>query len=160
MPRSPNGGWYALRFKILERDSYTCRYCGQFAPSVRLEVDHIVAVSDGGTEEESNLVTSCYACNRGKEGLRIRPRVGVRKVSHIPLPKPDGRPVLRHKIADVLRTNATPLSVNDIQTALEIDGSGPQADVIRITLNRHKQMFEKMMDGRSVRWRMHGRGGE
>ena len=63
-------GWYKLRWKILKRDKYTCQYCGQSAPNVQLEVDHRVALADGGTDEEDNLITSCWACNRGKNGLR------------------------------------------------------------------------------------------
>jgi len=61
-----------LRYEILERDKFTCRYCGQYAPNVRLEVDHVVAFADGGTDDPENLVTSCYACNRGKSALRQR----------------------------------------------------------------------------------------
>jgi len=33
---------------------------------VRLTVDHIVAVSRGGTDDESNLVAACFDCNIGK----------------------------------------------------------------------------------------------
>jgi DNA-binding CsgD family transcriptional regulator len=63
-------GWYKLRWKILERDQYTCQYCGQSAPNVRLEVDHRLSLADGGTNDDSNLVTACWACNMGKDGLR------------------------------------------------------------------------------------------
>ena len=69
--KGSTNGYYALRFKVLERDKFTCQYCGQAAPNVKLEVDHIIAVMDGGMDSEGNLVTSCYACNRGKEGLRV-----------------------------------------------------------------------------------------
>lgn len=72
MPRSPNPRWFALRFEILERDEYTCRYCGRSAPSVPIEVDHVVAVAEGGTDDPENLVACCWSCNRGKEGLRAR----------------------------------------------------------------------------------------
>ena len=64
-------GYYALRWEILERDNFTCQYCGQQAPNVKLEVDHKIAVADGGATERENLVTCCYACNRGKSGLSI-----------------------------------------------------------------------------------------
>lgn len=63
-------GWYKLRWKILRRDQYTCQYCGQSAPNVQLEIDHRIPIIDGGTDGEDNLVTSCWACNRGKNGLR------------------------------------------------------------------------------------------
>lgn len=78
MTRSQNSGWYSLRFEILERDEYTCRYCGRSAPSVPLEVDHVTAVVDGGTDDPANLVTCCWSCNRGKEGLRVR-RMGRKR---------------------------------------------------------------------------------
>ncbi|MBE9570319.1 MAG: HNH endonuclease [Proteobacteria bacterium] len=72
MPRrNITNGYYALRWKILERDKFTCQYCGQSAPNVKLEVDHIIPCSDGGRDEEDNLTTSCYACNRGKSTLSI-----------------------------------------------------------------------------------------
>lgn len=69
--RDDSKAWIKLRFKILKRDNYTCRYCGQFAPNVRLEVDHIIPVSEGGTDEEDNLTTACWACNAGKSGLLL-----------------------------------------------------------------------------------------
>jgi hypothetical protein len=71
MTRATNNNYYALRWKILKRDNYTCQYCGQHAPNVKLEVDHVIPVIEGGTDDEDNLKTACYACNRGKEGLRI-----------------------------------------------------------------------------------------
>ena len=62
--------WYKLRWQILDRDKYTCQYCGQAAPDAKLEVDHKVALVDGGMDDPTNLITSCWACNQGKEGLR------------------------------------------------------------------------------------------
>lgn len=69
--RSYGKGYYALRYKVLERDEYTCQYCGQKAPDVILHVDHRIAVEDGGSDEPENLVTSCSACNMGKNGLAV-----------------------------------------------------------------------------------------
>ena len=68
--RNPLRDWYKIRWRILERDNFTCQYCGQGAPDVRLEVDHRLAIADGGGNSDDNLVTSCWACNRGKIGLR------------------------------------------------------------------------------------------
>lgn len=56
----------STRFEVFKRDSFTCQYCGQSAPNVLLEVDHIVPVASGGTNDVMNLVTSCRDCNRGK----------------------------------------------------------------------------------------------
>lgn len=56
----------SLRYHILRRDSFTCMYCGGRPPLVRLQVDHYIAVSRGGTDHPSNLITSCAECNRGK----------------------------------------------------------------------------------------------
>jgi HNH endonuclease len=55
-----------LRFEIFKRDGFSCSYCGAHPPQVVLEVDHIVPVADGGGDEETNLVTACFSCNRGK----------------------------------------------------------------------------------------------
>ncbi len=57
----------SLRYAILSRDSFTCRYCGAQAPHVYLEVDHVVPKSHGGSNDPGNLVTACFDCNRGKK---------------------------------------------------------------------------------------------
>lgn len=58
----------SLRFHIFDRDDHRCQYCGRCPEwdDVRLEVDHIVPKSRGGTDRPSNLVTACFDCNRGK----------------------------------------------------------------------------------------------
>lgn len=61
-----------LRFDILQRDNFTCRYCGKQAHETELEVDHIHPVSRGGSDHPSNLVATCWKCNRGK-GARPAP---------------------------------------------------------------------------------------
>lgn len=65
------------RFKILERDKFTCQYCGRKAPEVILEVDHIIPTSKGGENVSTNLITACRDCNRGKKAMSI----------DIPIPK-------------------------------------------------------------------------
>jgi 5-methylcytosine-specific restriction endonuclease McrA len=56
----------ALRFRILARDRFRCRYCGRKSPEVELHVDHVKPRSQGGTNEPGNLVTACTDCNLGK----------------------------------------------------------------------------------------------
>ena len=55
-----------LRFEVFKRDSFKCQYCGQHAPNVILQVDHINPVSKGGKNNIMNLITSCFDCNSGK----------------------------------------------------------------------------------------------
>lgn len=55
-----------VRFEVFKRDNFTCRYCGRKTPEVVLEVDHVVPVAEGGTDDMDNLVTACWECNRGK----------------------------------------------------------------------------------------------
>ena len=55
-----------LRFEVFKRDKFMCQYCGQKAPDVVLNVDHIKPVADGGNNGLLNLVTSCRGCNSGK----------------------------------------------------------------------------------------------
>jgi len=54
------------RFDVFKRDLFVCQYCGQKPPAVLLEVDHVVPVVDGGSNEQHNLLTACFDCNRGK----------------------------------------------------------------------------------------------
>jgi hypothetical protein len=59
------------RFNIFKRDSFSCRYCGRVPPQVVLEVDHIVPINEGGGNEEENLITACFECNRGKGSVSL-----------------------------------------------------------------------------------------
>jgi hypothetical protein len=59
------------RFEVFKRDDFTCRYCGRKTPDVILELDHVVPVADGGSNDPMNLVTSCWECNRGKSAVPL-----------------------------------------------------------------------------------------
>jgi hypothetical protein len=60
-----------LRFEVFKRDSFRCIYCGKTTPQTVLEIDHVVPVSKGGKNQEPNLVTSCFDCNRGKSDVSL-----------------------------------------------------------------------------------------
>jgi hypothetical protein len=47
---------------ILERDNYTCKYCGEFGDTI----DHIKPRSKGGYSTPKNCVCACYDCNQEK----------------------------------------------------------------------------------------------
>lgn len=55
-----------VRFEILRRDNFTCRYCGSKAPDVRLHVDHVIPRRHGGTDDLWNLTAACMECNIAK----------------------------------------------------------------------------------------------
>jgi len=55
-----------LRFEVFKRDNFTCQYCSAKPPKVPLEIDHIIPVIKGGTNDDYNLITACFDCNRGK----------------------------------------------------------------------------------------------
>ena len=56
-----------VRYDVLKRDEGRCVLCGASGrDGVRLEVDHIVPRSKGGSNEPVNLQTLCAPCNRGK----------------------------------------------------------------------------------------------
>ncbi len=52
--------------KILERDNFKCVNCNCNGDFNSLEVDHIISIKDGGTNDESNLQILCYKCNMNK----------------------------------------------------------------------------------------------
>lgn len=68
------------RFKVLERDGFSCQYCGRRPPEATLHVDHVVPRSLGGTNDPSNLAAACRRCNLGKSASMI----GAEHMSDIP----------------------------------------------------------------------------
>jgi hypothetical protein len=68
-----------LRNEILERNGFTCQLCGAgpgdqdpFNPNrkVRLHVDHVKPISQGGTDDKTNLRVLCSACNQGRSNVQ------------------------------------------------------------------------------------------
>jgi HNH endonuclease len=79
MPRRPLSRH--LRVQVLARDGYRCLMCGRSKEEVALEVDHVIPVADGGTDELHNLATLCRDCNGGKSAYRF---TDYRSVTVIP----------------------------------------------------------------------------
>lgn len=74
------------RKAVLERDNCTCQICGisrkyldDMAPGLgeylRLEIDHIVPIAQGGTSDTSNLQCLCWRCNAKKGSSRTNAQV-------------------------------------------------------------------------------------
>jgi len=56
--------WRRLREQIFTRDKFTCQVCGRVGGD--LELDHIVNVAKGGTDDDHNLQTICTTCHKPK----------------------------------------------------------------------------------------------
>lgn len=65
----------SLRAQILEIDAGRCAYCqaAEALSVVAFEVDHIVPVSAGGSNELYNLCLACPTCNRHKATRQVAP---------------------------------------------------------------------------------------
>jgi len=57
----------SVRKRIFKRDGNRCLHCGS---DVDLSIDHVVAVVNGGGNEDDNLQTLCKKCNSSKGGKR------------------------------------------------------------------------------------------
>lgn len=55
-----------FRDKILTRDGYTCRYCGNQLDEYNIHLDHVYPKSRGGKRTYENMVISCPPCNMKK----------------------------------------------------------------------------------------------
>lgn len=55
-----------LRHEVFKRDGYRCRECRASKDETSLEIDHILPVAKGGTNDIDNLQTLCCECNRMK----------------------------------------------------------------------------------------------
>ena len=88
------------RLRILIRDERRCRECG--TDQGNLEIDHIVEVHDGGTNDDDNLQALCEDCHKRKTADFAHARAVRRKMRpQVPGPwlTPDeGPPPKRNKI--------------------------------------------------------------
>ena len=71
---------------VRHRDNYTCQCCGK--KNIKLEVHHIVYRSQGGTDDENNLITLCENCHdklhKGKLTLNKKPRrMNLKHATHM-----------------------------------------------------------------------------
>jgi hypothetical protein len=55
-----------VRYQVLAAANGRCVLCGATSAERRIEVDHIIPRSRGGSKDMSNLQALCDECNRGK----------------------------------------------------------------------------------------------
>ena len=58
-----NYGYSNTKAYVLDRDNHTCQHCNNKLGDKKLEVHHIIFRSNGGSDEESNLITLCKTCH-------------------------------------------------------------------------------------------------
>ena len=58
-----NYGFANTKAYVLTRDTYTCQHCKGKSKDSRLEVHHILYRSEGGSDEQENLITLCKTCH-------------------------------------------------------------------------------------------------
>lgn len=77
--KGQNYGFENTKAMVLNRDNYTCQCCKGRRRDSKLEVHHIIFRSQGGSDEESNLITLCHTCHKalhsGKISLRLSGKV-------------------------------------------------------------------------------------
>lgn len=66
-----------VRTYVLERDDWTCQYCGYWMSESEATIDHIQAASFGGEHFGQNLRACCQDCNsikgqNSEQYLRLR----------------------------------------------------------------------------------------
>ena len=74
-----NGVWHGhhwirddKRLAIYLRDGLACAYCRTTAKPADACVEHVIPFEKGGSNHQSNLVTSCSRCNARKGELPLR----------------------------------------------------------------------------------------
>ena len=60
----------SVRDYVFQRDQYRCQSCGRSPELVSLQVDHIIPLAKGGSNDLSNLQTLCASCN-GRKGANF-----------------------------------------------------------------------------------------
>ena len=99
-----------MREYLLEKWSRECAYCG--AREIRLEINHIVARSRGGSDRVSNLTLSCKSCRerRGatnlEEFLSTKPALLMKLQSQAKVPLKDVAAINSTRLALLERLKA------------------------------------------------------
>ena len=62
-PRPRGRAWEATRLRIFQRDGWHCQVQLSCCTGAATQIDHIVQLAKGGSDEDSNLRAACSPCN-------------------------------------------------------------------------------------------------
>jgi 5-methylcytosine-specific restriction endonuclease McrA len=74
------------RENVYIRDKSTCQYCAKRFSRSKLNIDHVVPISQGGETSWENIVCSCLPCNN-KKGGRTPAQAGLKLLNEPIKPK-------------------------------------------------------------------------
>ena len=57
----------SVREYVLQRNKFQCQSCGKKEKETQLNIDHIVSLAKGGSNDISNLQVLCKRCNSQKK---------------------------------------------------------------------------------------------
>lgn len=125
---------YEIREYLLEKWNRTCAYCQ--ATDCPLQIEHIVALSKGGSNRISNLALACGPCNQKKSNQRIedflkgKPEILAKILRQTKAPLKDAAAVNASRVAvvEALKALGVPVST----------GTGGQTK-----FNRSQQKYAK-----------------
>lgn len=123
-----------LRKFIFKKYNNSCSYCG--ATNVKLEIEHIVPKSNGGTNSIRNLTLSCRKCNilKGNKSLKEFGKLVKKDLSHL---EPSKTP----KNASIIQS-ARNYTIKELSKNFEIEvGFGWETSLNREELNLPKEHY-------------------
>ena len=98
-----SGGKFSpsIQEKVRQRANYLCEYCHACEQwqYVRFTIDHVIPLSEGGSNDLDNLALACFHCNRRK-GNKLT-AVDPESLTEVPLYNPRGEPWQNHFIWSV-----------------------------------------------------------
>jgi len=151
--------WRKLRLEVLERDKYTCRFCG-FQANKFMVVDHING--DPSDNNVSNLGTNCTACDTIKHcGFSVRSYVCLvmvsSKLSQIEIVKKSRRFYFKHgrnpKPVEIDR-KVRIISGTDLEEYTESSFQRKHVPMMPDALKNYKRFFTENFKGWQAEWRI------
>ncbi len=122
-----------LRKFLMEKYNNRCNYCGSIE---KLEVEHILSKSKGGTDSIKNLTLSCRKCNELKNNLSLKQfgKLINRDLSHL-------EPLQTPKSAAIIQS-ARNYTIAQLAKSFEIEtGEGGETSFNRKEVNLPKEHY-------------------